>query len=91
MYLDRACCIYVDRDDAFVLLRLTRCVVLLYIRKQNRNTDRKYTKLRIYFTYLFHTIHTSFIISLQLISEKSFLFILFVFILRFVDNSSYYH
>lgn len=27
MYLDRACCIYVDRDDAFVLLRLTRCVV----------------------------------------------------------------
>lgn len=65
----------VDRDDAFVLLRLVRCVVFGK-ENGNRNTDR-------ICKYIYSNITL-------IVFQKSFRFILFVSILRFVDNFCYY-
>ena len=65
----------VDRDDAFVLLRLARCV-LFGKENGNRNTDRTCKHIYSNITLI--------------VSQKSFRFILFVSILRFVDNFCYY-
>lgn len=65
----------VDRDDAFVLLRLARYVVFGK-ENGNRNTDRICKHIYSNITLI--------------VSQKSFRFILFVSILRFVDNFCYY-